>query len=695
MKTLVQAMNEHFKQMLTKSDTLYKVQVSGEDLWETYLNGFNKKPIFRDPASSEYNCNNCKHFITHYGNIVIINNDNSITSIFDFKVPDECKDEYEKTIKDLSNLIHSSVVGNVFSITKHTIERSNYSKCYTPKYRHIGISENHKIYTQEEADKFGVVKPNQLYTFYHFYLEIPERYILDTEESLESINAKHLSDFEALYKALNEFSSDTIELAIELIKNQALLNAEKDVYKLTALLNLKKEFDLVPKSQRHNWVWKQCVSFKYCHIYGELIGTLLKDLSSKDLEDACRDWNYRVDPINYMRAQKPITKNQIKLAQQFVEENGYLESFDRRCATIDDISVSEIIHINNKSKSISIFDTLISKTTTKPIDFENIPEIPIQEFMDNILPKCTSLEAYFDNKHVNNLVTLITAKNKESKPMFKWKNNFSWTYIGDLSGKSLITQAVKNAGGFVDAPFRFSIMWNEDGRSICDLDAHCVTPLFREIFFANKFDSTSGGTLDVDMIRPAGVGVENIFWKDTSKIPDGNYEFFIVNYDCGRNSGCKAELCFLDQVWTYQIDKMITDRIYIATLSIKGGKLIDIKHSIEPIEVNKTVYNISTNQFYPVKLMCLSPNYWGDNVGNKHYFFFLEGCRTDEKLRGFHNEFLCDELKNHRKVLDVLAYSMKVEPDKNQLSGLGFNSTVKDELIVKAHGINKLFKIIF
>lgn len=31
----------------------------------------------------------------------------------------------------------------------------------------------------------------------------------------------------------------------------------------------------------------------------------------------------------------------------------------------------------------------------------------------------------------------------------------------------------------------------------------------------------------------------------------------------------------------------------------------------------------------------LSPNYWDDqSIGNKHYFFMLEGCRSSEKLEG-------------------------------------------------------------
>ena len=75
-----------------------------------------------------------------------------------------------------------------------------------------------------------------------------------------------------------------------------------------------------------------------------------------------------------------------------------------------------------------------------------------------------------------------------------------------------------------------------------------------------------------------------------------------------------------------------------------------------------------------------------NNVGNKHYLFMLEGCRCNESIRSFHAENLIPELAQHRKVLEVLGNSTMIQPSDKQLSGLGFNATVKDELIVKLQG---------
>jgi hypothetical protein len=53
----------HFN--LMQEHKLFRVDVSGDVLWDTYLKGFKpeQNPVFRDPNSSESNCNNDKNFI--------------------------------------------------------------------------------------------------------------------------------------------------------------------------------------------------------------------------------------------------------------------------------------------------------------------------------------------------------------------------------------------------------------------------------------------------------------------------------------------------------------------------------------------------------------------------------------------------------------------------------------------------------
>jgi hypothetical protein len=52
---------------------LFRVALTGDEMWDLYIKSFEQDPIFRDPNSTLHNCNLCKNFIRRYGNIVAIN----------------------------------------------------------------------------------------------------------------------------------------------------------------------------------------------------------------------------------------------------------------------------------------------------------------------------------------------------------------------------------------------------------------------------------------------------------------------------------------------------------------------------------------------------------------------------------------------------------------------------------------------
>ena len=109
---------------------------------------------------------------------------------------------------------------------------------------------------------------------------------------------------------------------------------------------------------------------------------------------------------------------------------------------------------------------------------------------------------------------------------------------------------------------------------------------------------------------------------------------------------------------------------------------------------SQQVWGIHTESFVDVKTIMLSPNHWGDSAtGNKHYFFVLDGCHTDEDMRGIYNEFLRGDLDQHRRVFEVLGSKTKCSQDSDGMSGLGFSSTRSDEVIVRCDG--RLFNVKF
>ena len=81
----------------------------------------------------------------------------------------------------------------------------------------------------------------------------------------------------------------------------------------------------------------------------------------------------------------------------------------------------------------------------------------------------------------------------------------------------------------------------------------------------------------------------------------------------------------------------------------------------------------------------MSPNYWGDDIGNKHYLFLTNDFEIEKPVRGFFNEYLKAELNKDRKVFEIMGDKLKIKPDSKDIArGYGFSSTSKNKLLVRA-----------
>lgn len=698
-KTFNEKIQQQFEFM--QQFKLFRLNITGQQIWEMYLLGFTpeQNPVFRDPESSTMNCNNDKHFIRRYGNVVAIDNDLNIVSMFDINVEGT---DYADTIKSLRQYISTAKIQDVFFETYNELNDMPYESCKKSQDKfQLGHVKTLKKYTQEEANKFGRVNTLDIYEFNHFHVFLNKQFVDQSGKSVESIMGNYRDAKNVFQRGMEEIPLDTLLLVKDLINQGSLLNGDAHSHKIAEFSGYKAAYDEIPVNKKDNFCWLKSYNLPIAKFRNELIGTLCVELAEGvELNTACQTWNKRVDPANYMKAKAPITQGQIKQAQEFVEENGYTESFNRRFAVLSDIDVSEIRHMNVSDRAIKpvgLFSGVQPSVSTrhKRSQFDGIEEVTIEKFMKDILPSCTSIEAFFENRMDNNLVCLTTANDKSSKPIFKWSNNYSWTYNGNLTGKSMIKEAVKIAGGKVDGVLRFSITWNEEGKDNSDLDAHCQEPT-KHIYYGDK-NAVSGGNLDIDIRNPNGkLAVENITWPTLSKMRNGQYRFWVNQYSARNSQGFKAEIEFNGEVYNYEYSKPVSGNVEVATVTLKDG-VFSIVHKLPESSSNKDIWSLETNQFHKVNLVCLSPNHWAENnIGNKHYFFMLDGCKSDVPMRSFHNENLIGDLLEHRKVMEVLADTTRLSPSNEQLAGLGFNATVKDELIVKLNGTHKrTVKIVF
>lgn len=740
MEVLTKVLQKQFDKMCS-TGRLFRVNVEGELIWTAYMYGFGEDPIYRDPNSSVHNCNYCHGFIRRYGNLVAIDPKTyQVISLFDID-PSEIPDEYKKSIADMAKEIHSekAEVKEIFVETYRYL--SDPKTPYDPDCKdnqdsyQVGVKRNIKRYTKEEAARYpnAGIKPNQTAVFNHFFLTVPREFINFSGQSREELMSTPRQAKEVFKRGLDEISTDTMNLILDLEAQGSLLNGASYKHVIQKALNYAEEYKNIPSDLKNNYAWLKSLEWgPSCGFRNTAIGQLMIDLSEgKEINAACESFNRIVDPANYKKAKAPITQRQIEEARKFVEENGYEESFERRCAIITDINVQEILHTNadasDAKTKISLFDGVKSTAPTrhKKSEFDKVEEVPVEKFMAEILPRCSSVEVFLTGKHKGNFMTLLTSCNKDSKRIFKWDNNFSWTYTGNLAGKSQLKDAVIQAGGRVGV-IRFSHSWNELERNESLMDAHVFMPgdhygnanasLDRDgvhnfypqgqrVGWNQRKDTLSGGVQDVDYTSQAPVGyvpVENITFPDISKMPEGKYYYKIHNWNFRRTSGKgKAEIEFDGQIYQYIYPALKHHEwCTVAIVTLKDGKF-SIEHKLPLVDFEDKeegeIFGLDTGKFHKVSLICLSPNFWdGQGVGNKHYFFCLRGAKSPEKIRSIHNEFLRDDLMRHRKVMEVLGQSLLVESTEGQLSGLGFNSTVRDELIVKLGGsFKRVIKIKF
>jgi hypothetical protein len=96
---------------------------------------------------------------------------------------------------------------------------------------------------------------------------------------------------------------------------------------------------------------------------------------------------------------------------------------------------------------MSVFDELAKEAPMDIKKLDKVEGVDINTFLTDILPSADKIELMMGNNHTNNLMSLIAPKHPEAKGIFKWGNNFSWTYNGEVADS--MKARVEKAGGNV------------------------------------------------------------------------------------------------------------------------------------------------------------------------------------------------------------------------------------------------------
>ena len=673
-------MAKHINKMMKENDFLYTVDVDKDQLWETYLNTIPPQHNKIYVTRREFDCSACRHFVKQFGDVVAINN-GTVTTVWDFK-----------TNNDTWNM--------VINVVSEFVKQAFIKDIYLTRFNTAGVDFNWD--TDEDGNP---VK------WEHFYTRIDPKFVRNYGDSVATEIGRTRDNRNVFKRSLDELTLDAVETVLELINQDSLYRGAEYKKTLQTFREHKKKYEKLNRWDKELYAWEYGVKLpeSVAKIRNSAIGTLLIDVSNgRELDEAVRAYEHVVAPENYKRSKPIFTQKMLDDAQKTITELGYLDSLQRRYANADDITVNNILFINrDTAKRVQggndLFAEMSKDTKKSAKKFSKVEEIGIEDFIQNVLPTASEVSAYVEGKHTQNFMSLIAPVNKDSKTMFKWNNNFSWAYTGNVTD-SMLKQNVKAAGGKVDGVLRFSIQWNDLGEwNQNDEDAHCVEPNGFEIFYGRKTDSRTGGNLDVDIIHPnKGVpAVENITWPDISRMVPGVYRFFVHTFSGrGGHGGFRAEIEFNGEIhsFDYTQDTRNCENVDVAKVTLDKNGNFSITELLPSNVSSREIWGVQTNDFVPVSVICYSPNYWDEqHGGNKHYFFLLKDCVNPEMPNAWYNEFLNEDLyPAHRKVMEALATKAHVQDCDDQLSGIGFSSTQRNELVVKVKGnTERIMKIKF
>lgn len=677
-KDFVKAIQKNLQQMSKDSSRLFTVNVDTEELYNLYLDSFpaGTNEIYRERR--EYDCSCCRHFIRDVGNVVSIKN-GELHTIWGINPVSD--DKYNVVAAALDAYVKQKAVLGVF----------------LKKEKRIGTPENREMLPTGKINKYE-----------HFFVDLPEICIFKEcyGHTLEG-DLSQFRDVRNVFKrSLDEISKEAVDTVLELIAQNSLYKGAEWKKQLTEFKNYQKEYGKLTDKQKELWIWEKSISAGAVigKIRNHSIGTLLVNISEgMDLDLAVRKYEQIVAPVNYKRPKAIFTKKMLEDAKKTITELGYIDSLQRRFATLDDITVNNILFSNKDAAkritgAMDLFDEMEQDVAIDPKRFSKVEEISAEDFIKNVLPVAKELEVYLENKHIQNMVSLIAPEVADAKTMFKWNNGMSWAYTGNITDSD-IKENVKAAGGSVTGIVRFSIQWNDgNGKDNSDLDAHCLEPQGGDhIYFSHKISRYTGGELDIDITDPiyqcksnGGVAVENITYPSKERMKPGTYKFYVNQYSFRNSQGFKAEVEVNGEIHSYEYNTPVRGNVDVAEVILDQSgnfKVVD-KLPGNCATISKDVWGIKTLQFTPVSVVCYSPNYWDEQkgIGHQHLFFMLKDCINPEEPNGYYNEFLKPELEQHRRVFEALGAKAHVKDVDDQLSGVGFSLTKRNDLIIKVKG---------
>lgn len=408
-------------------------ETDAADLWGAYLGTFGPAPAEGEaatPLRQYHACHACRQFVERFGSVVTVDVAGMTTPAI--WQEDDAPDVYKPAIAAMARLVRKAKVTGVFLSSDRV-----WGTPETGVWHHLALTPPAAI--------------------------LHKRATLTAGQAM----AEKREDFKTVMHALNEFTQPHLELALTLLKTDALYRSEKVLGQAEWLHGLHVARAAAHGSAKANAVWRAIATAPagFCHPRSSMIGTLLEDIAAgMEFSEVSRRFAAKMHPLAYQRPQAAPTAGAIAAAEKIMQQLGAAGALARRFARLDEVkALWKPAPLKDAPAAEGVFGHL------KPKDAAAVPSmtIPAQtmtwdKFQRTVLATAERIE--FRAPSVGAYTALVTAVNADAPPILQWdreeaRNPVSWYF---WNGGSSAASFGLTAGAFVPVEaiaFKPS-MWN-------------------------------------------------------------------------------------------------------------------------------------------------------------------------------------------------------------------------------------------
>lgn len=382
--------------------------MSREALFTTDVQGLFDAFLSQLPESrrQHYRCRACQHFIERFGGLVTIEPDGLVTSAV-WNI-DDTPPFFETSVRAMMALIQRAKVDGVFLSREETLGYPMTPSIKGPWYHLHGLVAEERLYRGKLLTPFQAM-------------------------------AEKGQDHYTVARALREYSMETLDKALHLLRSEQLYRAEKVIGPAEWLAKLHEVRARTQPSLRDNVLWRAVADAPagFCHPRSSMIGTLLDDIAAGlPFAAVSKKFAEKMHPLQYQRPQAAPALGTIREAEKVFEKLGLEPALGRRYAKLEEI---ETIWAPKPPRMVprrgGVFGDVkakgeVEKKTSKLV----APRITMtwEKFQRTVLPTAEALEFYTDHR-VSSYTGYVTAVNPDAPPILQWdredkRNPVSWYF---------------------------------------------------------------------------------------------------------------------------------------------------------------------------------------------------------------------------------------------------------------------------